>query len=169
MHTKNQVILFVFHRPDNTLNACYPFVYSFRSIVRRYFAFANDFLNGTISLRQLEEAMYLGKPGEQVVLFCSREMTRGPPPCHPAVYLSSVIILQTIVSPAVCNSKQIFFKFVSILDRCPVKTLKAQLDRTEARSRCILAELTAFPDNPRPRTAGHLSSNPAPDNPTWTF
>ena len=33
-----------------------------------YFAFANDFLNGTISLRQLEEAMYLGKPGEQVVL-----------------------------------------------------------------------------------------------------
>ena len=48
MHTKNQVILFVFHRPDNTLNACYPFVYSFRSIVKRYFAFANDFLNGTI-------------------------------------------------------------------------------------------------------------------------
>ena len=41
---------------------------SFRSIVRRYFAFANDFLNGTISLRQLEEAMYLGKLGEQVVL-----------------------------------------------------------------------------------------------------
>ena len=33
-----------------------------------YFAFANDFLNGTISLRQLEEAMYLGKLGEQVVL-----------------------------------------------------------------------------------------------------
>ena len=36
MHTKNQVILFVFHRPDNTLNASYPFVYSFRSIVKRY-------------------------------------------------------------------------------------------------------------------------------------
>ncbi|MDO5133393.1 MAG: DUF3990 domain-containing protein [Eubacteriales bacterium] len=33
-----------------------------------YFAFANDFLNGTISLSQLGEAMYLGKPGEQVVL-----------------------------------------------------------------------------------------------------
>ena len=33
-----------------------------------YFSFAADFLNGTISLRQLEEAMYLGKLGEQVVL-----------------------------------------------------------------------------------------------------
>lgn len=33
-----------------------------------YFSFANDFLNGTISLAQLEEAMYLGRPGEQVVL-----------------------------------------------------------------------------------------------------
>ena len=33
-----------------------------------YFAFANDFLNGTISLRQFEEAMYLGKLVEQVVL-----------------------------------------------------------------------------------------------------
>ena len=33
-----------------------------------YFAFANDFLNGTISLRQLNEAMYLGKLGEQIVL-----------------------------------------------------------------------------------------------------
>ena len=33
-----------------------------------YFSFANDFLSGTISLRQLEEAMYLGKLGEQVVL-----------------------------------------------------------------------------------------------------
>ena len=33
-----------------------------------YFSFASDFLNGTISLRQLEKAMYLGKLGEQVVL-----------------------------------------------------------------------------------------------------
>lgn len=33
-----------------------------------YFSFANDFLNGTISLSQLGEAMYLGKLGEQVVL-----------------------------------------------------------------------------------------------------
>lgn len=33
-----------------------------------YFAFAGDFLNGTISVSQLEEAMYLGKLGEQVVL-----------------------------------------------------------------------------------------------------
>ena len=33
-----------------------------------YFAFASDFLNGTISVSQLGEAMYLGKPGEQIVL-----------------------------------------------------------------------------------------------------
>lgn len=33
-----------------------------------YFSFASDFLNGTISLSQLEEAMNLGKPGEQIVL-----------------------------------------------------------------------------------------------------
>jgi hypothetical protein len=33
-----------------------------------YFAFAQDFLNNTISLRKLERAMYLGKLGEQFVL-----------------------------------------------------------------------------------------------------
>lgn len=33
-----------------------------------YFAFAADFLNGTISLSQLNRAMYLGKLGEQIVL-----------------------------------------------------------------------------------------------------
>ena len=33
-----------------------------------YFSFAADFLNGTISLAQLEESMYLGKLGEQIVL-----------------------------------------------------------------------------------------------------
>lgn len=33
-----------------------------------YFAFANAFLNGTISLDQLGRAMYLGQLGEQVVL-----------------------------------------------------------------------------------------------------
>ena len=33
-----------------------------------YFSFANAFLNNTISLAQLEQAMYLGKLGEQVVL-----------------------------------------------------------------------------------------------------
>ena len=33
-----------------------------------YFSFAQDFLNGTISVRQLSEAMHLGKLGEQVVL-----------------------------------------------------------------------------------------------------
>ncbi len=33
-----------------------------------YFAFANAFLNNTLSLTQLEEAMYLGKLGEQTML-----------------------------------------------------------------------------------------------------
>ena len=33
-----------------------------------YFAFAMDFLNNTISLRQLEKAMYLGNLGEQFML-----------------------------------------------------------------------------------------------------
>ena len=33
-----------------------------------YFSFAQDFLNGAISVRQLSEAMHLGKLGEQVVL-----------------------------------------------------------------------------------------------------
>lgn len=33
-----------------------------------YFSFAQDFISGVISLRQLEEAMYLGKLGEQIVI-----------------------------------------------------------------------------------------------------
>lgn len=33
-----------------------------------YFSFASAFLNNTISLKQLEKAMYLGKLGEQIVL-----------------------------------------------------------------------------------------------------
>ena len=33
-----------------------------------YFSFAQDFLSGTVSVRQLSKAMYLGELGEQVVL-----------------------------------------------------------------------------------------------------
>ena len=33
-----------------------------------YFSFAQDFINGTISYRQLTNAMYLGKLGQQIVL-----------------------------------------------------------------------------------------------------
>jgi len=33
-----------------------------------YFSFAQDFINGTISYRQLNHAMHLGKPGQQFVL-----------------------------------------------------------------------------------------------------
>ncbi|MBQ1292019.1 MAG: DUF3990 domain-containing protein [Lachnospiraceae bacterium] len=33
-----------------------------------YFSFAGDFVNGAISVRQLEDAMYLGELGEQVVI-----------------------------------------------------------------------------------------------------
>lgn len=37
-----------------------------------YFSFAQDFLNGTISYRQLNNAMYLGKLGQQIVLKSKR-------------------------------------------------------------------------------------------------
>ena len=37
-----------------------------------YFSFAQDFLNGTISYRQLNNAMHLGKLGQQVVLKSKR-------------------------------------------------------------------------------------------------
>ena len=37
-----------------------------------YFSFANAFLNNTISIAQLEKAMVLGKPGEQVVIMSER-------------------------------------------------------------------------------------------------
>ena len=41
-----------------------------------YFSFASAFLNNTISLEQLEKAMYLGKLGEQVVLKSERAFSR---------------------------------------------------------------------------------------------
>ncbi len=41
-----------------------------------YFSFAQDFLNGAISVRQLSEAMHLGKLGEQVVLKSKKAFDR---------------------------------------------------------------------------------------------
>lgn len=41
-----------------------------------YFSFAQDFVMGAISLRQLEQAMHLGKLGEQIVLKSERAFTR---------------------------------------------------------------------------------------------
>lgn len=41
-----------------------------------YFSFAQDFINGTISLRQLEHAMYLGKLGLQFVVKSRRAFQR---------------------------------------------------------------------------------------------
>ena len=41
-----------------------------------YFSFASDFVNGTISVSQLEKAMYLGKLGEQVALRSRRAFDR---------------------------------------------------------------------------------------------
>lgn len=41
-----------------------------------YFAFANAFLNNTISLEQLRKAMFLGKLGEQVVLKSEKAFSR---------------------------------------------------------------------------------------------
>lgn len=41
-----------------------------------YFSFASAFLNNTISLAQLERAMFLGKLGEQVVLKSERAFSQ---------------------------------------------------------------------------------------------
>lgn len=41
-----------------------------------YFSFAQDFLNGTIHYRQLQQAMHLGKLGQQVVLKSERAFSR---------------------------------------------------------------------------------------------
>lgn len=41
-----------------------------------YFAFAQDFISGTISLSKLSEAMHLGKLGEQIVLKSRRAFER---------------------------------------------------------------------------------------------
>lgn len=41
-----------------------------------YFSFAQDFINGTISYRQLKNAMHLGELGEQVVLKSSKAFER---------------------------------------------------------------------------------------------
>lgn len=41
-----------------------------------YFSFASDFINGTISLRQLSKAMHLGKLGEQIVLISKKSYNR---------------------------------------------------------------------------------------------
>ena len=58
---------------DYLLNHFLPDISRFDAIIGyraddSYFAFAMDFLNNTISLRQLERAMYLGKLGEQFML-----------------------------------------------------------------------------------------------------
>ena len=41
-----------------------------------YFSFANAFLNNTLSLAQLEKAMYLGELGEQTVLKSQKSFER---------------------------------------------------------------------------------------------
>ena len=55
-----------------------------------YFSFANDFLNNTISLEQLQKAMYLGNPGNQIVLKSRRAFSRiqfiSATPCEKEIY-----------------------------------------------------------------------------------
>ena len=41
-----------------------------------YFSFASDFINGTISVRQLEEAMHLGQLGEQFVVISEHAFSK---------------------------------------------------------------------------------------------
>ena len=45
-----------------------------------YFSFAQDFINGTISYRQLNNAMHLGKLGQQFVLKSQRGIRQDPLP-----------------------------------------------------------------------------------------
>lgn len=45
-----------------------------------YFSFAQDFINGTISYRQLNNAMHLGKLGQQFVLKSKQAFDRIPIP-----------------------------------------------------------------------------------------
>lgn len=42
----------------------------------KYFSYAQDFLNGTISIRQLKKAMQLGKLGEQIVLISKKSFNK---------------------------------------------------------------------------------------------
>ncbi|MBR3168156.1 MAG: DUF3990 domain-containing protein [Erysipelotrichaceae bacterium] len=60
--TKNYLQKYFFVDPEE-----YDIVIGYRAD-DSYFSFAQDFVSGTISLRKLTEAMYLGKLGEQVVL-----------------------------------------------------------------------------------------------------
>lgn len=55
-----------------------------------YFAFAQDFVSGAISLRKLDEAMHLGKLGEQIVLKSKKAFRalrfEGSEPVEASVY-----------------------------------------------------------------------------------
>lgn len=55
--------------------ADYDIIYGYRAD-DSYFSFAQDFLNGTISLEKLNEAMHLGKYGMQYVLKSKRTFSR---------------------------------------------------------------------------------------------
>lgn len=57
-----------------------------------YFSFATAFLNNTISLSQLEKAMYLGKLGEQIVLKSKKAFQK-------LCYVDSVPVDKTIYYP----------------------------------------------------------------------
>ena len=62
-----------------------------------YFSFANAFLNNTLSLEQLKEAMYLGKLGEQVItmFLCSMSQLGQIMPMANGLDINKIISLKT--------------------------------------------------------------------------
>ena len=75
-----------------------------------YFAFANAFLNNTISIRKLNKAMYLGKLGEQIVITSEKAFSK-------LSFISSCSVDHNIYYPKKINrdslARQDFFKMKS--------------------------------------------------------
>ena len=70
-HQAKEYILAIFHVPYGKADC----MIGYRAD-DSYFSFAQDFINGTISYRQLNNAMHLGKLGQQFVLKSGRAFER---------------------------------------------------------------------------------------------
>ena len=76
-----------------------------------YFSFANAFLNNTISLQKLNQAMYLGKLGEQIVLKSKKAFSK-------VKYVSSIAADRSVYYPKKMNrdsaARKAFFEMRSL-------------------------------------------------------
>jgi len=76
-----------------------------------YFSFANAFLNNTISLQKLNQAMYLGKLGEQIVLKSKKAFSK-------VKYVSSFAADRSVYYPKKMNrdsaARKAFFEMRSL-------------------------------------------------------